>query len=183
MRTSPFRILNAEHCPEMIFKSLIRCCFELTPSSFWRMGSSHSARITPSMDSCAKFIWYFFIPSRSSSLRTWNRWTNNQRATTTKIKNSMDVCITAYCVGILALSTGHSQILSRSHEGKSGEGLGSLLHHGPEMVDTVSTNQVRIMYEPSPPFPVREIVLIPGLLPIFLHSCEIKSGSGLGTRL
>ena len=95
----------------------------------------------------------------------------------------MDVCITAYCVGILALSTGHSQILSRSHEGKSGEGLGSLLHHGPEMVDTVSTNQVRIMYEPSPPFPVREIVLIPGLLPIFLYSCEIKSGSGLGTRL
>ena len=51
------------------------------------------------------------------------------------------------------------------------------------MVDTVSTNQVRIMYEPSPPFPVREIVLIPGLLPIFLYSCEIKSGSGLGTRL
>ena len=27
------------------------------------------------------------------------------------------------------------------------------------------------------------IVLIPGLLPIFLHGCEIKSGSGLGTRL
>ena len=29
----------------------------------------------------------------------------------------------------------------------------------------------------------RDIVLIPGLLPIFLHSCEIKSGSSLGTRL
>ena len=25
--------------------------------------------------------------------------------------------------------------------------------------------------------------MVPGLLPIFLHSCEIKSGSGLGTRL
>ena len=25
--------------------------------------------------------------------------------------------------------------------------------------------------------------MIPGLLPIFLHGCEIKSGSGLGTRL
>ena len=37
--------------------------------------------------------------------------------------------------------------------------------------------------KPSPPFPVRDIVLIPGLLPIFLHNCEIKSGSGLGTRL
>ena len=35
----------------------------------------------------------------------------------------------------------------------------------------------------SPPFPVRDVVLIPGLLPIFLHGCEIKSGSGLGTRL
>ena len=25
--------------------------------------------------------------------------------------------------------------------------------------------------------------MVPGLLPIFLHSCEIKSGTGLGTRL
>ena len=25
--------------------------------------------------------------------------------------------------------------------------------------------------------------MFPGLLPIFLHSCEVKSGSGLGTRL
>ena len=39
------------------------------------------------------------------------------------------------------------------------------------------------LYYPSPPFPVRDIVLIPGLLPIFLHGCEIKSGRGLGTRL
>ena len=29
----------------------------------------------------------------------------------------------------------------------------------------------------------RDVVLIPGLLPIFLHSCEIKYGRGLGTRL
>ena len=36
---------------------------------------------------------------------------------------------------------------------------------------------------PSPPFPVRDVVLIPGLLPIFLHGYKIKSGSGLGTRL
>ena len=35
----------------------------------------------------------------------------------------------------------------------------------------------------SPPFPVCDIAMIPGLLPIFLHSCEIKSGSGLRTRL
>ena len=42
---------------------------------------------------------------------------------------------------------------------------------------------VAIITKPSPPFPVRDIVLIPGLLPIFLHSCEIKSGSGLRTRL
>ena len=27
------------------------------------------------------------------------------------------------------------------------------------------------------------VVMIPGLLPIFLHSCKIKSGSGLGMRL
>ena len=53
----------------------------------------------------------------------------------------------------------------------------------PEMVDSVSTKRVRVTYWPSPPFPVRDVVLIPGLLPIFLHSCEIKSGRGLGTRL
>ena len=37
----------------------------------------------------------------------------------------------------LASSPGHSQILSRSRGEKSGEGLRSLLHHGPEMVDMV----------------------------------------------
>ena len=36
---------------------------------------------------------------------------------------------------------------------------------------------------PSPPFLVHDVVLILGLLPIFLHGYEIKSGSGLGTRL
>ena len=35
----------------------------------------------------------------------------------------------------------------------------------------------------SPPFPVCDVAMIPGLLPIFLHGCEIKSGSGLGMRL
>ena len=40
-------------------------------------------------------------------------------------------------------------------------------------VDLVCTNRVL----------VRDVVLIPGLLPIFFHSCKIKSGSGLGMRL
>ena len=65
------------------------------------------------------------------------------------------------CVIDLPSSPGHSQILSRSHGEKSGEGLGSKLSHGPEMVDSVSTsvctNQV--------------------------HHFRIKSGSGLGMRL
>ena len=39
----------------------------------------------------------------------------------------------------VALSPGHSQILSCSCGGKTGEALGSLLRHGPEMVDSVST--------------------------------------------
>ena len=43
---------------------------------------------------------------------------------------------------IVASSSGHSQILSRSRGEKSGEGLGSLLHHGPEMVDSLRTNRV-----------------------------------------
>ena len=40
-----------------------------------------------------------------------------------------------------------------------------------------------VLTESSPSFPVRDVVLIPGLLPIFLYGCEIKSRSGLGTRL
>ena len=43
---------------------------------------------------------------------------------------------------VLASSPGHSQILSRSRGEKSGEGLGSKLRHGPEMVDSVCTNRV-----------------------------------------
>ena len=41
----------------------------------------------------------------------------------------------------LASSPGHSQILACSRGEKSGEGLGSSLRHGPEMVDSVSTNE------------------------------------------
>ena len=40
---------------------------------------------------------------------------------------------------IVTSSPGPSQILSRSCGEKSGEGLGSKLCHGPEMVDSVST--------------------------------------------
>ena len=42
---------------------------------------------------------------------------------------------------------------------------------------------VAIIMKPSPPFPVCDLILVSGLLPIFLHGCEIKSGSDLGTRL
>ena len=49
---------------------------------------------------------------------------------------------------------------------------------------------VAIITKPSPHYVItesttsgRNVVLIPGLLPIFLHGCEIKSGCGLGTRL
>jgi len=41
---------------------------------------------------------------------------------------------------------------------------------------TLCTNGVQI-------FPAHDVATILGLLPIFLHSSEIKSGSGLGTRL
>ena len=47
---------------------------------------------------------------------------------------------------LLASSPDHSQILSRSCGEKSGEGLGSKLRHGPEMVDSVSTNRVHVTY-------------------------------------
>ena len=74
-------------------------------------------------------------------------------------------------------------ILSCSHGEKSGEGLGSKLRHGPERVDSVSTNRVHVTYWPSPLFLVCDVAMIPGLLLIFLHGCKIKSGRGLGMRL
>ena len=42
------------------------------------------------------------------------------------------------------------------------------------MVDSVGTESTIL---------VRDVAMIPDLLPIFRHGCEIKSGSGLGKRL
>ena len=49
---------------------------------------------------------------------------------------------------------------------------------------------VAVITKPSPHYVLtestisgRDVVLLPGLLPIFLHDCAIKSGSGLGMRL
>ena len=53
---------------------------------------------------------------------------------------------TIHCVVGIASSPGPSQILSRSRGEKSGEGLGSKLRHGPEMVDSVSTNRVHVTF-------------------------------------
>ena len=38
--------------------------------------------------------------------------------------------------------------------------------------------QIAIIMKLSSPFLVCDIVMVPGLLPIFLHGCEIKSASG-----
>ena len=53
---------------------------------------------------------------------------------------------TIHCVVGIASSPGPSQILSRSRVEKSGEGMGSKLRHGPEMVDSVSTNRVHVTF-------------------------------------
>ena len=58
----------------------------------------------------------------------------------------LPVYIKFSCYTYLASFPGPSQILSHSRGEKSGEGLGSKLRHGPEMVDSVSTNRVRITY-------------------------------------
>ena len=49
-------------------------------------------------------------------------------------------------VANVASSPGPSQILSHSCGEKLGEGLGSKLRHGPELVDSVSTNRVHVTY-------------------------------------
>ena len=96
------------------------------------------------------------------------------------VKKLKQSALTFHTTTQLALSPGHSQILFCSCGEKLGEGLRSLLCHRPEMVDTVSTNRDHITYLPCLPFPARDVAMIPGLLLIFLHSCEIKFGSGLG---
>ena len=42
---------------------------------------------------------------------------------------------------------------------------------------------VAIIMKPSPLFPVHDVVMVPGLLPIFLQGWRINSRSGLVTRL
>ena len=42
---------------------------------------------------------------------------------------------------------------------------------------------VAIIIETESTISGRDVVLLPGRLPIFLHGCQIKSGWGLGTRL
>ena len=79
---------------------------------------------------------------------------------------------------------------------KSGEGLGTLLHHGPEMMDSVSTYKPSPHYvlTASPPFPVRDVAMFPGLLLIFLHGswninvsepssiwCQLSNGTNYQT--
>jgi len=68
-------------------------------------------------------------------MRTLNILSKNER------KSGKLRAITRPSPGVASFP-GHPQILSHSHGEKSGEGLGSLLHHGPEIVDMVSTNRV-----------------------------------------
>ena len=70
----------------------------------------------------------------------------------------------------LDLSPGHSQILSCSHGEKSVKGLESY-YATDQKWWTRFHNDGNVTY------------MIPGLLLIFLHSCKIKSGSGLEMRL
>ena len=68
--------------------------------------------------------------------------------------------------------------------------LGKLLLFARLQTGRIVRGHVAIITKPSPHYVITEstisscdVVLIPGLLPIFLHGCEIKSGWGLGTRL
>ena len=87
---------------------------------------------------------------------------------------------TGGCLLMLTLLPGPTQILSRSRgeTGKIGRRPGIKICHGPEMVDSVCTNQVHITYWLSPPFPVRDVVL-PTILSFIqsevrLYSCLIE---------
>ena len=93
----------------------------------------------------------------ASPSRVWNQKTLSGSQTSTEETHLFCYSMQIY-ISSVTLSPDHSQILSSSHGEKSGEGLGSKLRHRPEMVDSVSTNQVHVTYKPSPPFPVRDVV-------------------------
>ena len=61
--------------------------------------------------------------------------------------------------------------------------IGWLLIYRSTACSSKLCGHVAIIMKPSLPFPVYDVVMVPGILPIFLHSYEIKSGSGLGMRL
>ena len=66
----------------------------------------------------------------------------------------------------LALSPGDCQILSHSCRDELGDGMDHCyVCHRLKMVDSVSTNQVHITYEPSPLFLALDVAMIPGFLP------------------
>ena len=75
-----------------------------------------------------------------------------------------------------------SQINSRDFSVGDTAAAWARCHHY-ETIDNIVRIGLLSMMKLSPPFPVRDVVLVAGLLLIFLHGCEIKSGSGLGTRL
>ena len=71
--------------------------------------------------------------------------------------------------------------------------LGKLLLFARLLTGRIVRGHIAIIMKPSPHYrdyvltestiSGHDIVLLPGLLPIFLHGCEIKSGWGLGMRL
>ena len=60
---------------------------------------------------------------------------------------------------LIASYPGHSQILSRSRGEKSGEGLGSLLCHGPEMVDSVRTVFIQVHQNATIFFSIKHAII------------------------
>ena len=68
--------------------------------------------------------------------------------------------------------------------------LGKLLPFARLLTGRIVRGHVAIITKPSPHYVLtestisgRDVVLLPGLLPIFLHGCEIKFGWGRGKRL
>ena len=80
-------------------------------------------------------------------------------------------CVYTFFISTCKVS---SKLLAK-HQGK----LAVLAAYCIDMLQSLR-NWVHIMYQPSSPFPLHDIAMV---LPTFLHGCEIKSGSGLGTGL
>ena len=127
-----FTTLGTERCNQgvilLLSQNVLLPHIQLWSSRLQWLWQDHAVALHPGSSEIGE--WSGYYPGSSPRVqRTQHTWQGCWVHATGGMKHCRQ----------LASSPGHFQILSRSRGEKSGEGLGSKLRHGPEMVDLVST--------------------------------------------